>query len=749
MKQYKSIIVAAAALAVVSCADEKMQAFQTVDPNSEHNAQYAYLNDYADLKSYVDHSAFPNFKLGGAVDGAKFNEQKLEYALAVNNFEEVVTGNTFKYSYCVDAKGNMDFSTVSDFVKNASAAGLSIYGHTLAWHSQQQPQYLNKLLDDKPVPVDPSDDGGNPCLVFNNGEGKANSWDAQGIYTLPQPLEAGKTYTVKAKLKSTEGGPCALWPIWDASPNKDTWGGSTDLLYLTTYTTTTEFTEYEWTFESPWPIDHIKFVFGQLVGNLYLDNFSCKEQGSDVELVENGTFDAPLTGWSVNWNGPQISVETISSGKGINCLTYNNGEGKSNPWDAQAVCTLATPMQQGKSYKVTVNVKSENGGPLGLWPIWAASPNRDQWGNSADVQYLDTYDNISTKFKEYTWEFTANFPHDKLQFVFGKLVGKLYFQNVSCVEVDTENELMANTSFESGSVSGWSNNWNGPSFGIEKVVLASIPLTDQEKKDTLTWAMDQWIKGMMEACDGKVKAWDVVNEPIAGWGAPDTENVLPLQHGDAENPDAVNFFWQDYMGDYDYVRTAVKLARQYGPEDMTLFINDYDLEGATTNQAPYHYLPNQRKVESLIKWIERWESDNETKIDGIGTQMHICYYENEEELAGLKAGIEQSFQKLAASGKMIRISELDMGYVDADFNKVMTADMTEERHHKMEQLYTFVIQKYLEIIPKDQQWGICAWGVTDQPTDSGWRPGEPTGLWDLNYYRKHTYAGFAKGLAGK
>ena len=49
MKQYKSFIVAAAALAVVSCADEKMQAFQTVDPNSEHTAQYAYLNDYADF----------------------------------------------------------------------------------------------------------------------------------------------------------------------------------------------------------------------------------------------------------------------------------------------------------------------------------------------------------------------------------------------------------------------------------------------------------------------------------------------------------------------------------------------------------------------------------------------------------------------------------------------------------------------------------------------------------------------------
>ena len=64
----------------------------------------------------------------------------------------------------------------------------------------------------------------------------------------------------------------------------------------------------------------------------------------------------------------------------------------------------------------------------------------------------------------------------------------------------------------------------------------------------------------------------------------------------------------------------------------------------------------------------------------------------------------------------------------------------------MRDLYTFVLQKYFEIIPIDQQYGITQWCATDSPKDSGWRPGEPTGLWDLNYLRKHTYAGFAAGL---
>ena len=49
-------------------------------------------------------------------------------------------------------------------------------------------------------------------------------------------------------------------------------------------------------------------------------------------------------------------------------------------------------------------------------------------------------------------------------------------------------------------------------------VPSSIPLSQEERHDTLVYAMDKWIKGMMKACGGKVKAWDVVNEAISGGG---------------------------------------------------------------------------------------------------------------------------------------------------------------------------------------------------------------------------------------
>ena len=275
-------------------------------------------------------------------------------------------------------------------------------------------------------------------------------------------------------------------------------------------------------------------------------------------------------------------------------------------------------------------------------------------------------------------------------------------------------------------------------FEVEKENAGGgIPLTPQEKKDTLLYAMDKWIHGMMDACRDEegnllVKAWEAVNEPIGANGQ--------LQHGNADDKD--NFFWQDYLGDLDYVRTVVKLAHKYGGDDIKLFVNDYNLE--------YDWdASGNKKLESLISWINKWESDGVTKIDGIGSQMHISCYADAEEAAKRKDLIVKSFKMLAETGKLIRISELDMGYVDANGNAVKTADMTEEQHHQMADFYKWIIQQYKTIIPPAQQWGITLWCATDAPATSGWRPGEPVGVWDQNYYRKHVYAGIADGLSGE
>ncbi|MBP5680053.1 MAG: endo-1,4-beta-xylanase, partial [Bacteroidales bacterium] len=178
-------------------------------------------------------------------------------------------------------------------------------------------------------------------------------------------------------------------------------------------------------------------------------------------------------------------------------------------------------------------------------------------------------------------------------------------------------------------------------------------------------------------------------------------------------------------------------ARKYGPSDLTLFINDYNLESDWDNNG---------KLKSLIKWIQRWEADGVTKVDGIGSQMHISCYMNAQTQASKKNGILNMLKLMAATGKKVRISELDMGMVDANGKDVPTSQMTEAMHQRMADLYEWIFKKYFEVVPVEQQWGICQWCATDSPSNSGWRADTPVGLWTLSYYRKHAYAGVARGM---
>lgn len=221
--------------------------------------------------------------------------------------------------------------------------------------------------------------------------------------------------------------------------------------------------------------------------------------------------------------------------------------------------------------------------------------------------------------------------------------------------------------------------------------------------------------------------------------------TIRFQHSEGYNPNGTwdvggdAFYWQDFMGDLEYVRQACRLARKYGPEDIVLFINDYNLESDWDSN---------KKLKSLINWIKKWEADGVTKIDGIGTQMHISYYKNSGTQASKKKAITNMFKLMATTGKYVRVSEMDMGYVDANGYNVSTADMTEAQHKEMADFYEWILKEYFSLVPPAQQWGICQWCATDSPANSGWRANTPVGIWDYNYYRKHVYAGFVRGLGG-
>ena len=699
-----------------SCADWDDWKYDVEKPQTI--AQYEYLNDYAPLKEYLDRGAHPGFKVSAALGVDEFNQQGPLFRLAAHNFDEIVAGNAMKMASCVNDQGVMDFSKVSSFVRAAEDAGLTVYGHTLAWHAQQPRKWLEKLIADKELDVDPDQktftelsrqtyqDGPFPyyqmgCApdIINGSIHFVPTGDWSQFFCMTGCSMKAGNYVAILHIKSTKDGMISLTA-------QNGWGAEAQKI-------TQKFTvkANEW-------VD-AEVALNDIQGGNY-----------DFILLPE-TFDGTLDLQSVTigqYESPAMEVE-----QEVKHQTYQDGpfpyyqmgcapdiiNGSihfvpTGDW-SQFFCLPGLALTPG-NYAVDVEIKSTKSGNIKMTV-------QNGWGGDAESR------DGTVALKE-GWT-TARFKMTLEQ-------GGNYDFILKPETFDATLDLKSVT--------------------IKKIVkMNSIPLTPQEKSDTLTWAMNKWISGMMQATEGKVKAWDLINEAISGGGNVNGFYALQTEATSEHNPQ--DFYWQDYFTPEMYGPIVEKAARDaYAavegttPEDLKLFINDYNLESDWDNN---------QKVKSLVYWIGVWEKKGKelgwnTKIDGIGSQMHISYYENEQTLESKKKAIQNMLKIMAETGKLVRISEIDMGYVDKDGKDVTTAQLEklpiEERVAKekaMAEHYKWIIEQYFKIVPVSQQYGICQWCLTDSPTDSGWRPGQPVGLWNLNYQRKPAYGGFADGLANK
>ncbi|MEI3070788.1 MAG: endo-1,4-beta-xylanase [Prevotella sp.] len=699
-----------------SCADWDDWKYDVEKPQTI--AQYEYLNDYAPLKEYLDRGAHPGFKVSAALGVDEFNQQGPLFRLAAHNFDEIVAGNAMKMASCVNDQGVMDFSKVSSFVRAAEDAGLTVYGHTLAWHAQQPRKWLEKLIADKELDVDPDQktftelsrqtytDGKFPfyqmgCApdIINGSIHFVPTGDWSQFFCMTGCSMKAGNYVAILHIKSTKDGMISLTA-------QNGWGAEAQKI-------TQKFTvkANEW-------VD-AEVALNDIQGGNY-----------DFILLPE-TFDGTLDLQSVTigqYESPAVEVE-----QEVKHQTYQDGpfpyyqmgcapdviNGSihfvpTGDW-SQFFCLPGLALTPG-NYAVDVEIKSTKSGNIKMTV-------QNGWGGDAESR------DGTVALKE-GWT-TARFKMTLEQ-------GGNYDFILKPETFDATLDLKSVT--------------------VKKIVKTnSIPLTPQEKSDTLTWAMNKWISGMMQATEGKVKAWDLINEAISGGGNVNGFYALQTEATSEHNPQ--DFYWQDYFTPEMYGPIVEKAARDAyaavegtNPEDLKLFINDYNLESDWDNN---------QKVKSLVYWIGVWEKKGQelgwnTKIDGIGSQMHISYYEDPQILESKKKAIQNMLKIMAETGKLVRISEIDMGYVDKDGKDVTTAQLEklpiEERVAKekaMAEHYKWIIEQYFKIVPVSQQYGICQWCLTDSPTDSGWRPGQPVGLWNLNYQRKPAYGGFADGLANK
>lgn len=703
----KLLPVLALGMVVESCVDDALLPYSVQKPTSV--AQYEYLNNYDVLKSYLDRAKNPNFKLGLAASVSDFVQQGVVYEAVTTNFDEMTAGNAMKYASVVADDGTMNFSTVSNFVDVAKAAGITIYGHTLGWHAQQNMTYLNGLIADKEITVDPGDmevvqdayfdyskytdypfyvmgytpefvDG---CMVSHYPGEWYQYFVADQI-----PTSVGLNYKLTVCIQGSAPG--------SLNAQFGNWGN----LLEQTVSFNEDWQEVSVEFANcPVESSFVVFQPGTFDGDvrikwLKVTHTVAPSIGKEVPVIEHDFSDGePISGW-----GEGLKISVVDGA----CVIENPSAAQN--WEKQLCYEQTAPFENGKTYFLRLKVKGTKDGA-----IVAGFQNPNGYVGCGDFPAFS----VTTDWQEVKVSTTCTGDNaTRLLFNVGDYEGTLYFDDV-CL------------------------------FYEEKTNV--IEMTPEEKKDTLTWALDNWVKGMMEATGGYVTAWDLANETVSGTDS-DGDGIYELQSSENGDP-TTNFYWTDYLGDIDYVRILESRARKYfkeyggDPSKLKLFINDFNLES---------WWDGNKKVKSLVEWIKRWESDGVTKIDGIGTQMHVSYILNEADQKAQEDAIVNMFKILAASGKLIKISELDMGIVDKAFGTaVKTENVTYEQQLKMAEFYQFIISKYFEIIPVEQQYGITQWCATDSPADSGWRPGEPTGLWDSSFKRKPTYAGFANGLAGK
>jgi GH35 family endo-1,4-beta-xylanase len=725
MKYKKFIpVVALAALFATSC-DDQMMEWEERDPASEITVAEIPLKMEEKISRYDALNTYTDFKLGVGVGVGLYMEPGLMDSVVHQNFDEVVAGYIMKHGPMVQSDGSIDFTTADAFVEKAKNAGLSVFGHTLVWHQNQDASYLNGLIAPEVIPepagsnlldISGLEDGSFTGWARNNqGDGitieggagmgagtdamkliasssSANYWDLQ-IVSPEVPVIAGHEYQVTFFIKSDQPGAGRI--SMPGAANEYPWidwmgTGSGTEAFETTSTwqqvqySVSEFAEGSTGFSLSFDLGSVPDV------TYYIDVNTIKVVDLDAEPTvvnmisngdfENGTLD-PWNGWG-NESTRAVSAEGEGYGDTGYSMVLTNPTA-ADSYSAQQVYTFDQPLEEGVDYSVSFMIKSSV-----ATTIQVQLQNPDYGG--------DYYGGLSVGTTWTPVEFTATpSTADKNKFVFdfGATAATFHIDNVVLGKAP-----------------------QAPS-GAPELKVAKAPTyiekTDEEKAQLIGAAMEDFITQMVSHYKNDITAWDVVNEPMNNDGT--------LRDGNVSDPASDEFYWQKYLGK-DFAVTAFNLAREHGNQGDILFINDYGLESSIA------------KCEGLIDYVEYIENQGAT-VDGIGTQMHISINTN-------KDNIVQMFELLAATGKMIKVSELDV--------QVLTDAPSAEQFEQQAEMYQFVADKYREIIPEAQQYGITVWGISDAPAEhENWLPDDAPCLWDADYERKVAYKYFADGLAGR
>lgn len=716
--KYLSIlgIFTALVFAGTSCSDFDPMDFHVEKPESI--AMQEEINAFDPLKTYINHESNPNFKLGASVSTSDILSKGVMYRLLKSNFNEITLNTAMTHGAVVQANGDLALTNLLDLYEAAEEDDMGIYGRSLLWSHNQNSSYLNGLLaplivESPPfansIDLNPLKNGDFAGWTYSTGGGGVSIADQEGMgggvpaikmkaspsssnpedlkMTTPDiPVVPGKEYEVVIYIKSDVPGEgrISFDGLMDNTPLKD-WMNTGNV--SETFGTNLSWREIRFTvndFEGE--SFKIHFDLGYTAGVTYhidINNLYVYDLDGDP-IINNLISNGDFEG-GVAWGG---------WGNGSTRGVEPEGSGVGNTGRAFYVTnpSLANFWAAQTIYELAEPLNSGETYNLSFWVKGDAegiirpemqSPNYSSNGfGMIPVTPEWTLINVSTTI-------TAN---DRNRFIisYGEFEGTVYIDNV----------VLSSATLVGGTTT----------------VVDRLP---EEKAAIVDEQLEKWVSGIVGYSAPYVKAWDVVSQPM------DESNPYELKTGVGRTLASGEFYWQDYLGK-DYALRAFQLAEENGNPDDLLFISDNNLAS------------NLDKCRGLIQYVDYLEEKG-AKIDGIGTQLNIDVHASKENIA-------QMFELLAATGKKIRVTELEV--------RVNTAQLTEEIMNLQSEMYQYVLETYQEKVPASQRYGVTVWGVVDSQTNTSWRQG----LWREavqnpqnplnNLIRKPAYVGFAQGLKG-
>ena len=778
MKINKIMIpVVASAMLLTGCDDQIMQWGKPANHADVTKAEIPLavkeiIANYDNIKDYAQQYT-PNMKIGIGMGADLYaNNENGEGDLANANYQVFTPGNAMKNDAIMGNSGSLNFTTV-DKLLAALDGNMQLYGHNFFWHTQQNQTYLKSLI--APTLVVESDgdianvlsgdasdfnggstggwgswgsnkesaevvsgagQNGSAALVLEN-KGDGNAWEAQCAYTFNDYLEMNKTYVIKFKAKSTS--PAGeLQFQYQNGTTYSSQGGYNTFNVGTDWQTF----QYEFTIDKYDDVNRIILNFGKVGATYTIDDiqFGLKQEDpmNNVLAGDASDFEGGTTGNWGSWGSNKESAE-VEEGVGYNnskALALKN-KGDGNAWEAQCAYTFNDALQEGKKYIIQFYAKSTS----------AAGELQFQYQNGTTYSSQGGYNTFSVGTDWVKCEFTFTPAYDDANRIilnFGKVGATYYIDNIKFGLAKDQSTATRGIQYVLAR--------NGKARKATRAgsKMYYVLKTPAEKQAALEGAMDAWVSGVANHLKEKNVVpfgYDVINEPIAdgSYGRRGYDGVFGME-GDSEptesEADGLSLNWESghwYWGYYvkDYPVKAFQLARKYLPADTKLFVNDYNLE------------TSPKKLEALIKFAKEIDEKNGSPIvDGIGTQMHVTLNcsddaeKNAASIAELKAKVDAMFQTMAATGKLVRVTELDLS--------LGTGTPSSNQYKAQSDAYRMIVESYKANVPEAQQSGITIWSLSDNEAEHEyWLKGQVPNLFDKDYKRKWAYKGFCDGIAGE